>query len=123
MRLGELALLVVALVLTMAGPARAQQSGPRSAQPWQFQSWRPAFALGSGQDPVLDGMTAAPRNRTRRAVVGGVIGAAVGVAFSATLCTAADDPGDNGAAFCGFGHYLLTGAAGFALGAIIGWVT
>jgi hypothetical protein len=51
-----------------------------------------------------------------------MIGAGVGIAFSAAMCTAADDPGDNGAAFCSFDHYLLTAGAGFALGALIGWV-
>jgi hypothetical protein len=123
MRFGQLAPLLVALVLTIAGPAPAQQSGPRSAPSRHFQSWRPAFALEAGQEPAFQGVAATSPKRTRRALIGGAIGAAVGIAFSATLCTAADDPGDNGAAFCSFDHYLLTGGIGFALGAIIGWVT
>ena len=121
MRGSRLALLLVVLVLGTAGPARAQQAGPRTAQPWQFQSWRPAVELGTGQEPVIDGV-AASKDRIRGALIGGTIGAVVGVAFSAVMCSAADDPGDNGADFCSAGRIFLTGLAGFALGGIIGYV-
>src|SRR5262245_20406194 len=122
MRIGRRALLVVALGLTMVGHAGAQQSGPWSAQSWQFQSWQPAFAIESGQEPVLDGMTAASKNRKQHALVGGIIGAGAGVVFSAVMCEAADDPGDTGASFCSAGRFLLSAGAGFAVGALIGWV-
>jgi hypothetical protein len=43
------------------------------------------------------------------------------------LCTAistlSDDSADGGISFCPFDTYLLMGAAGFVLGAAIGWVT
>jgi ABC-type branched-subunit amino acid transport system permease subunit len=64
----------------------------------------------------------AARDRTRRALLGGAIGAAAGVVFCTAVSTLADDSAEGGLSFCPLDSYLLIGGAGFVLGAAIGWV-
>jgi hypothetical protein len=67
------------------------------------------------------GLAAATTNRKRRALIGGLIGAAAGVVACTTISTLADDSADGGLSFCPLDSYLLIGGAGFVIGAAIGW--
>jgi hypothetical protein len=116
--------LVAGLILVTASVAHAQS--PRAlaeAIPVQFESWRPAALLDRGRTPVTDQLVLAPRHRTRRALLGGAIGAAAGVVFCTAVSTLANDSADGGLSFCPLDSYLLIGGAGFVLGFAIGWAT
>jgi hypothetical protein len=115
--------LIAGLLLTTADLAQAQSPRPLAAAvPLQFESWRPAAALERGT-PVTGQFVAASRHRTRRALLGGAIGAAAGVVFCTAVSTLANDSADGGLSFCPLDSYLLIGGAGFALGFFIGWAT
>jgi hypothetical protein len=60
--------------------------------------------------------------RTRNALIGGVIGAAAGVAVCTVISNIADDAAEDRFTTCTAKGYLLTGGIGFALGFGIGWV-
>jgi hypothetical protein len=115
--------LIASLLLATAGLAQAQ-SPPllAAAVPLRFESWRPAAALEHGRT-VGGQFVAAPRHRTRRALLGGAIGAAAGVVFCTAVSTLANDSADGGVSFCPLDSYVLIGGAGFALGFAIGWAT
>jgi hypothetical protein len=118
----HLAHLIAGLLLATADLAHAQSPRPMAAAvPLQFESWRPA-ALEPGRT-ITGQFVASPRHRTRRALLGGAIGAAAGVVFCTAVSTLADDSADGGLSFCPLDSYLLIGGAGFALGFFIGWVT
>jgi len=122
MRRTPMGLIVAGLLLLVAGPAGAQAAGPVPVLPSvRFESWQPA---PSHQDagPTLAPIAAAPRNRTRRALIGGAIGAVVGVASCTVISTLADDSADGGVSFCPLDTNLLMGAGGFLLGAAVGWL-
>jgi len=124
MQCSRFAPLVVGLVLAVAGPAHAQNPRPLpAAVPLRFESWRVAAPLFSTSTPTLDRLGVAPRNRTRRALLGGAIGAAAGVVFCTAVSTLADDSAEGGLSFCPLDSYVLIGGAGFVLGAVIGWVS
>ena len=119
-----LAHLVAGLILATAPLAHAQSPRPLAAAiPLQFESWRPAAALERGWTPGDGRFVAASRHRTRRALLGGAIGAAAGVVFCTAVSTLANDSADGGVSFCPLDSYLLIGGAGFALGFAIGWAT
>lgn len=116
--------LLAGLLLAIAAPAHAQGSQPiPAAVPLQFESWRAASLPGASVDLALGHLAAPSRHRTRRALVGGVIGAAAGVVLCTTVSTLANDSADGGLSFCPLDSYLLIGGVGFALGAALGWVT
>lgn len=119
-----LAYLVAGLIFATASVAHAQSPRPLAAAiPLQFESWRPAAALDRGGTPAIGQFVAASRHRTRRALLGGAIGAAAGVVFCTAVSTLANDSADGGVSFCPLDSYLLIGGAGFALGFAIGWAT
>jgi hypothetical protein len=117
----QLAHLIAGLLLATADLAHAQSPRPlATAVPLRFESWRPAASLELG-GTVTGQFVAAPRHRTRRALLGGAIGAAAGVVFCTAVSTLANDSADGGLSFCPLDSYLLIGGAGFALGFAIGW--
>ena len=119
-----LAHLMASLIFATASVAHAQSPRPlAAATPLQFESWRPAAALDRGRTPAIGQFVAASRHRTRRALLGGAIGAAAGVVFCTAVSTLANDSADGGVSFCPLDSYLLIGGAGFALGFAIGWAT
>jgi hypothetical protein len=116
--------LVAGLMLATASLAHAQSPRPLAeAIPLQFESWRPAAVLDRGRTQVTGQRVAAPRHRTRRALLGGAIGAAAGVVFCTAVSTLANDSAEGGLSFCPLDSYLLIGGAGFVLGFAIGWAT
>jgi hypothetical protein len=119
-----LAHLVAGLILATAHMAHAQSPRPLAeAIPLQFEPWRPVAALERGRAPATGQFVAASRHRTRRALLGGAIGAAAGVVFCTAVSTLANDSADGGVSFCPLDSYLLIGGAGFVLGLAIGWAT
>ena len=115
-------ILIAGLLLSLAAPVGAQVSAPGPAlAPAPFESWQPALRRHEA-GPTLPPIAAAPRNRTRRALVGGTIGAVVGVASCTVISTLADDSADGGISFCPLDTNLLMGAGGFLLGAAVGWL-
>jgi hypothetical protein len=116
--------MVAGLILAAASVAHAQVPRPLAAViPLHFESWQPTTALDRGRIPFTGQLVAAPRHRTRRALLGGAIGAAAGVVFCTAVSTLANDSADGGVSFCPLDSYLLIGGAGFALGFAIGWAT
>ena len=119
-----LAHLMAGLIFATASVAHAQSPRPLAeAIPLQFEAWRPVALLDRGSTPVTDQLVATPRHRTRRALLGGAIGAAAGVVFCTAVSTLANDSADGGLSFCPLDSYLLIGGAGFVLGFAIGWAT
>jgi hypothetical protein len=119
----RLAHLIFGILLATAGRADAQS--PRSlatAVPLRFESWRPAAARERDGTPAIGQVVPARPHRTRNALLGGAIGAAVGVVFCTAVSTLANDSADGGVSFCPLDSYLLIGGAGFALGFGLGWV-
>ena len=113
--------LVTGLMLLVPAPGRAQNPGPAGpAAPARFESWQPAPAPGGAAGVRL---AREDRPRGRRALIGGAIGAAVGVVFCTAVSTMADDSAGGGFSFCPLDSYLLIGGAGFVLGAAIGWLS
>ena len=118
-----LAHLIAGLLLATAGVAQAQSPRPLAAAvPQRLESWRPAVTRVRSRT-VKGQLVAAPRHRTRRALLGGAIGAAAGVVFCTAVSTLANDSADGGVSFCPLDSYVLIGGAGFALGFAIGWAT
>ena len=121
MRFGRLVPLFAALVSTVASPAQAQYPQPiPAARPLQFESWQLA-AAGEVNGKLTVGLVQDSKNRTRQAVLGGVIGAAAGVLVCTAFSTLIDDSVRGGLSFCPLDTNLLFGGAGFVLGAAIGW--
>ena len=121
MRFGHLVPLLAALVGTVASPARAQSPSPiAAARPLQFESWQPA-AAGEVNSKLTVSLVQDSKNRTRQALLGGVIGAAAGVVVCTAFSTLIDDSVKGGLSFCPLDTNLLFGGAGFVLGAAIGW--
>jgi hypothetical protein len=113
--------LIAGLVLVTAVPSQAQVPRPLPANPpVQFESWQPAMPI-SGIHPAIGQFAAPSRDRKRHALIGGAIGALVGVAFCTVVSTLADDSADGGLSTCPLDSYLLFAAGGFALGFTIGW--
>jgi len=75
----------------------------------------------SGTVPV-EQLPEEARNRKRQAIIGGAIGAAVGVLACTTVSTLANDSAEGGLSSCPFDSYLLIAGGGFLVGAVIGWV-
>ena len=122
MRFGHLVPLLAALVGTVTSPARAQSPSPiPAAQALQFESWRAVLPGEVSSKLTVARLVQGPRNRTRQALLGGVIGAAAGVVVCTAFSTLIDDSAKGGLSFCPLDTNLLFGGAGFLLGAVIGW--
>ncbi len=117
----RLATLIVGLLLATTSPVYTQSPRPIPAAPLSFESWRAGAPLDRPSQPVTGQFLVTSRDRTRHALLGGAIGAAAGVAFCTVVSTLVDDSADGGLSFCPLDSNLLIGAAGFALGAVIGW--
>ena len=111
---------VVLLALLLLPPAAAaQQVGPVVTPAATFESWAPGEPGGYAlPGPVLD-VALESKDRTGNALLGGVIGAAAGVAFCTIVSNIAKDEG-TGFSTCTTKGYLLTGGVGFALGFLVG---
>jgi hypothetical protein len=124
MRSRRAAVLILVLSLAAAAPAAAQgdRPGPAAALA-RFESWRVELPPASrGTEPAGQLLTA-EKNRTRRALIGGGIGAAAGVLACTVVSTLANDSADGGLSFCPLDSYLLIGGGGFLVGAAIGWLS
>jgi hypothetical protein len=114
--------LLAGVALALAGQAHAQSPRPLPATtPVRFESWRPAGYYADSSPPNVR-LVPAARNRTRQALIGGAIGAGVGVVFCTAVSTLVDDSAEGGVSFCPWDSYLLIGGAGAVLGAAVGWV-
>ena len=123
MRCGRVTPLLTGFLLAIASPAQGQSAGPAAAAlPFRFESWRPASASDSSSKPVVAHRVAAERDRGDQALLGGVIGAAVGVVSCTVISTLIDDSADGGLSFCPLDTFLLFTAGGFVLGAAVGWL-
>jgi hypothetical protein len=119
----SLALLLAALALATVSPAQAQHSQPIAVtRAAPFESWRPTSESSSSGKTMVERLDLAPKNRTRRALLGGAIGAAAGVIGCTVISTLANDSADGGLSFCPLDTNLLFGGAGFLLGAAVGYV-
>jgi hypothetical protein len=122
MRFGHSVPLIAALLVTVAGPAQAQYPQPiPAARPLQFESWSAALPGEVSIKLTVARLVPGSRNRTRQALLGGVIGAAAGVVVCTAFSTLIDDSVRGGLSFCPLDTNLLFGGAGFVLGAVIGW--
>ena len=123
MRGRRAAVLILVLSLAALASAAAQDARPGPAAALaRFESWRvelPSAPLSAPAAPLF----AAEKNRTRRALIGGGIGAAAGLLGCTVISTLADDSADGGLSFCPLDSYLLIGGAGFLVGAAIGWLS
>jgi hypothetical protein len=107
------------LVLPPRLPAQqAAPVGPVVQAP--FASWqRPA----PEPRPSLRLARAVRPDRTRRALIGGAIGATAGVVFCTAVSTLSNDSANGGLSTCPVDSYLLIGGAGFIVGFAIGWLS
>jgi hypothetical protein len=109
------------LLLLLVVPAAVRAQGPRSSvlPHSAVASWEHSPA---GIQPGAVRIPPASLQRTRNALIGGVIGAAAGVAVCTVISNIADDAAEDRFTTCTAKGYLLTGGIGFALGFGIGWV-
>jgi hypothetical protein len=113
----------VAALLAAPSPAAAQRSNPGSnAASLTFEAWEASLPTGVAAAPTMRALGEARPNRTRRALIGGAIGATAGVVACTVISTLADDSADGGLSFCPLDTYLLIGGAGFVAGAAVGWL-
>src|SRR5688572_19879972 len=107
MRFGYLVPLIAALVLAVAGPVQAQYPPPiAAARALQFESWRAPSSVEVSKLTV-GRLVLGSRNRTRQALLGGVIGAAAGVVVCTAFSTLIDDSAEGGLSFCPLDTNLL----------------
>jgi hypothetical protein len=122
MRCGRFVTLFAGLGFSVAGPAQAQYPQPiPAAKPLRFESWQAASPLEVGSKPTVGRLVLDSRNRTRQALLGGVIGAAAGLVVCTAFSTLINDSAEGGLSFCPLDTNLLFAGGGFVLGAIIGW--
>jgi hypothetical protein len=86
----------------------------------QFESWSAASPVEVSKAAV-DRLVPGSRNRTDQALLGGILGAAAGIAVCTAFSTVINDSARGGLSFCPLDTNLLFGGAGFVLGAVIGW--
>ena len=123
MRCTRLAIVVAGLIVVLARPTSGQNHPPGlGTEPRHFESWRPTSPHDAASGATFPALGVAEEHRTRRALVGGAIGAAAGVVLCTAISTIANDSADGGLSFCPLDSYLLIGGAGFVLGAVIGLV-
>lgn len=115
--------LIAGLLLATSLSAHAQGARPiPAAVPLRFESWQAPAALTRGSEPAVGRIVMISRNRTRQALLGGAIGAVAGVVACTAISTLANDSAEGGLSFCPLDSYLIIGGAGFAAGAVIGWM-
>jgi hypothetical protein len=123
MRFRHLALILLGFFLANVRPAEAQHARAIPATGgFQFESWHPTASAPSSDTVPAERLRLAPKNRKRQALIGGAIGAAVGVLACTTISTLSNDSAEGGLSFCPLDSYLLIGGGGFLAGAAIGWV-
>ena len=93
----------------------AQISGVRSAR---FEAWR--ASLPGDETPSRLIYLPARTDRTRRAMIGGAIGAAAGFIACTAISTLTDDSADPGLSFCPLDTTLIFLGGGFGAGALVG---
>ena len=121
MRCSRSVLLLTGMVLAVTGTVQAHHTEPIPGRPLQFESWQAASTIEVSTKVTVAGLVMGERNRTRQALLGGVIGAAAGVVVCTAFSTLINDSAEGGLSFCPLDTYLLIGGAGFVLGAAIGW--
>lgn len=118
----RLAALIAGLVFATVGAAHAQTPRPLAATaPIRLESWQPSADFLDGITPPAGQLVTISRDRERHALIGGAIGAVVGVAACTAISTLVDDSADGGLSACPLDTYLLFGVAGFGLGSAVGW--
>jgi hypothetical protein len=116
------AALALAISLAAAGSAVAQTAERLpAAAPGPFETWHASLPTTRPGARAAGQLFTAPKNRKRQALIGGAIGAAVGVLACTTISTLSNDSADGGLSFCPLDSNLLIGGAGFVVGAVIGW--
>jgi hypothetical protein len=88
----------------------------------RFESWQAAAPAPSSSAILVGQPLTSSKNRKRRALIGGGIGAGVGLLACTAISTLSNDSADGGLSFCPLDSYLLIGGAGFVVGAAIGWL-
>lgn len=110
--------LIVLLLLVI--PSAVEAQGPRSLVLLDHGlSWKQAPAP---IQPSAIMVPAASPHRARNALLGGVIGAAAGVAVCTVISNIADDAAVDRFTTCTAKGYLLTGGIGFGAGFLVGWL-
>jgi hypothetical protein len=123
MRCRHVTLLVLGFHLAAVRSAAAQE--PRAvptAVAVRFEPWQPTAPVPLSRTVGVERLLEAPSNRKRQALIGGAIGAAVGVLACTAVSTLSNDSAEGGLSFCPLDSYLLIGGGGFLVGAVIGWV-
>jgi hypothetical protein len=115
-------LVAVAMMLAGAGAVTdvgAQQAARISgARPARFEAWR--ASLPGEEAPSRLTYRPARTDRTRRALIGGAIGAAAGFITCTAISTLVDDSADPGLSFCPLDTTLIFLGGGFGVGALAG---
>ncbi len=113
----RLPLLLACLLAFPASSGHAQAARPVAAQAPGFTAWKPSAAPAA-----FAALAATPsrRHREGNALLGAAIGTVAGLAFCTAISNLTTDPA-AGFSTCTTKGYLITGAAGFALGFAIGW--
>jgi hypothetical protein len=109
------------VLLLLVVPAAVTAQGPRSSVLLDhgFASWeQPSASIRPGAVQV----PAASPHRVRNALIGGVVGAAAGVAACTVFSNIADDAAADRFTTCTAKGYLLTGGIGFGAGFLVGWL-
>ena len=114
----RLATLIVGLVVTLAQPARAQQSLPLPATlPLHFETWQ--AAPRGGTIPSANTMAVVEGDRKDRWLINGAIGAFAGLVVCTAISTVIDDSA-RGLSFCPLDTYAIMAGAGFVVGVATG---
>ena len=115
-------LLLAVTFATLAGaaaPVRAQYPAPVPQRQAAFASWEPGGIAAAEDDAPHRSAAISPRGR--RALIGGAIGAAAGLAVCTVISNLTDE-GAEGFSTCTWKGYLLTGGIGFGVGFAAGWL-
>ena len=110
--------LMVLLLLVL--PSAVQAQGPRSSV--LFDHSLVSEQVPATIQPTAVLVPAASPHRTRNALIGGVIGAAAGVAVCTVISNIADDAAEDRFTTCTAKGYFLTGGIGFGAGFLVGWL-
>jgi hypothetical protein len=97
--------LLVLLLLLLPPAAAAQQAGPVVTPAGTFESWTPAEPVAYAARGPVRNVALESRDRAGNAVLGGVIGAAAGVAFCTVVSNIVKDEG-TGFSTCTTKGYL-----------------
>lgn len=122
LRSGAAALAFAVLTCTAPHAVAQEPSTARFTQSAVDARLYATAALRSVILPVSQQAGSQRSNRTRRAIIGGVLGAVAGVATCTIISTAFfDESADGGISTCTAKGNIIFGGGGFALGALLGW--